>query len=166
VEGLQGAALVVSTIGTGLMAGVFSLFANAIMPGLRRADDRTFVGAFQALDTAIINPVFLATFFAPLATTGAAALLHLGDDERSVLPWCLAAFGLYSFVVVSTVVVNVPRNDVIKAAGDPDRITDLAAVRARFGERTWARWNLARAVTSTAAFACVAWALVEHAQAA
>ncbi len=32
--------------------------------------------------------------------------------------------------------------------GDPDRIEDLAAVRARFQEAKWIRWNLVRAVAS------------------
>lgn len=41
------------------MAGVFAIYANAVMPGLRRSDDRTFVGAFQSSDTVIINPLFL-----------------------------------------------------------------------------------------------------------
>jgi uncharacterized membrane protein len=38
---------------------VFAIYANAVMPGLCRSDDRTFVGAFQSIDTAIINPLFL-----------------------------------------------------------------------------------------------------------
>jgi uncharacterized membrane protein len=73
----------------------------------------------------------------------------------------LAAFALYLFVVVSTLAVNVPRNDEIKRAGDPDEIADLGAVRQRFDERRWMRWNAARAVMSLAAFACLLWALVE-----
>jgi uncharacterized membrane protein len=142
------------------MAGVFSIYANAFMPGLRRTDDRTFVAAFQAVDRAIINPVFLATFFGALVLTGLAAALHLGADGRSVLPWAVAAFVLYLAVVVVTLGVNVPLNDGIKAAGDPDRIADLAAVRERFNEARWVGWNLFRVVASTAAFACLAWALV------
>lgn len=54
------AALVAATISVGLLAGVFGIYANSIMPGLGRTDDRTFVGAFQSIDRAIINPVFLA----------------------------------------------------------------------------------------------------------
>lgn len=46
--------------------------------------------------------------------------------------------------------VNVPRNDAIKAAGNPDEI-DVVAVRARFGESTWARWNLFRTFATSAA---------------
>jgi uncharacterized membrane protein len=36
-----------------------------------------------------------------------------------------------------TMAVHVPLNDAIKAAGDPDRITDLAAVREQFDEARW-----------------------------
>ena len=60
-----------------------------------------------------------------------------------------------------TITVNVPLNDAIKAAGDPDRISDLATVRERFDEARWAGWNVFRALASTAAFGCLAWALVE-----
>ena len=56
--------------------------------------------------------------------------------------------------------MNVPLNDGIKAARDPDRIADLAAVRERFDEEKWVRWNIARAAVSTAALGCLAWALV------
>jgi uncharacterized membrane protein len=61
---------------------------------------------------------------------------------------------------VVTVAVHVPLNDAIKAAGDPGRIADLAAVRERFDEARWVGWNLVRALVTTGAFACLAWALV------
>jgi uncharacterized membrane protein len=51
MEILRAVTLVVATITTGLMAGVFAIYANAVMPGLRRSDDRTFVSAFQSIDT-------------------------------------------------------------------------------------------------------------------
>src|SRR6266567_3866249 len=83
---LRGAALVAATMTTGLVAGVFDLYAHTIMPGLRRTDDRTFVAAFQSIDTVIINPGFPASFIGALLLTGLAAALHLGADNRSVLP--------------------------------------------------------------------------------
>ena len=66
---------------------------------------------------------------------------------------------LYLAVVVVTMVVNVPLNNRLAAAGDADRIPDIAAVRSAF-EGAWVRWNVVRAVLSTAAFGCLAWALV------
>jgi uncharacterized membrane protein len=159
---LQGISLLAATITVGLMAGVFVIYSLAIMPGLRRTDDRTFVGAFQQIDTAIINPLFLAMFFGGLVLTALAALLHLGDDADSVLPWIVAALLLYLLTFLITVRINVPLNNDIKAAGDPDRIADLAAVRERFDEARWVRWNLVRAVATTASLGCLAWALAEY----
>jgi uncharacterized membrane protein len=72
---------------------------------------------------------------------------------------------LYLAVVAVTLRINVPLNDNLKTAGDPDLIRDLRAVRARFSETTWVRWNTIRALATTAAFVCLAWALVLHGRA-
>ena len=103
---------------------------------------------------------FLATFMGALIFTGLSALLHLQEEVRSVLPWIVVAAVLYFATVVITLTVNVPLNDAIKAAGDPDRITDLAEVRDEFDETRWTRWNRIRVLTTTPAFGCLAWALV------
>ncbi|HMG42909.1 MAG TPA: anthrone oxygenase family protein [Acidimicrobiales bacterium] len=157
----QALTLLGATATMGLVAGVFGLYAHTIMRGLHKTDDRTFVGAFQAIDRAIINPLFMSTFFGALLLTGAAALLHLKDDVREVLPWLVVAAGLYLVVVVITIAVNVPLNDDIKAAGDPATI-DVAAVRDNFHEARWVAWNVVRTVATTAAFLCLCWSLVLH----
>jgi uncharacterized membrane protein len=94
--------------------------------------------------------------------SGVAAVLYFRHDGRSVLPWVITAFVLYLVVVITTVAVHVPLNDDIKAAGDPERIADLAAVREQFHETRWVAWNVVRAIATTVAFACLAWALVLH----
>lgn len=148
--------LVTATITMGLSAGVFDLYAHTIMPGLRQTDDRTFVASFQAIDRAIINPWFIGfTFLGALVATAAAAL---AGRNNPTFPWVAAALGGYIVAVVITFAVHVPLNDAIKGAGDPAAI-DVAAVRARFHETRWVAWNLVRAVTSTAAFVCLVWAL-------
>jgi uncharacterized membrane protein len=158
MSALRAVWLLGATITMGLVAGVFSLYAHTIMPGLRNTDHHTFVAAFQSLDRAIINPWFMAGgFVGALLFTLAAALTNLG---RATLPWTLAALVLYLIAFVITITVNVPLNDAIKAAGNPDRIRDLAGVRERFQETRWAAWNLVRVATTTGAFGCLAWALV------
>jgi uncharacterized membrane protein len=163
---LRVGSLIVATMAMGIMTGVFQLYAYAVMPGLGRTDDRTFVGAFQSIDRAIINPLFMATFLGALLVTALAAALGLGAEGRPALPWIVAALVLYLVVFVITIGINVPLNDGLKAAGAPDRIADLAAVRERFNEARWVRWNVVRAVLTTAAFACLAWALVLYGRAA
>ena len=56
---LRAVSLLAATVSMGLVAGVFGLYAHTIVPGLARTDDRTFVGAFQSIDRAILNPWFL-----------------------------------------------------------------------------------------------------------
>jgi uncharacterized membrane protein len=155
---LRAVSLLGATITMGLVAGVFAVYAHTIMPGLRATDDRTFVTAFQSLDRAIINPWFMSSaFVGALLFTVAALVMNLG---RASLPWVAVALGLYVVAFIVTVAVHVPLNDAIKAAGHPDRIRELAGVRARFHEARWAAWNLVRVITSTGAFGSLAWALV------
>jgi uncharacterized membrane protein len=147
-----------AAITMGLMAGVFAVFQHTIMPGLRNTDDHTFVAAFQSIDRAIINPWFMAGgFLGALLFTIAAAATNIG---RATLPWIIAALALYLIAFVTTIAINVPLNDALKAAGNPDHIDDLASVRERFHETRWAAWNLVRVATTTGAFGCLAWALV------
>ena len=160
MEALRAASLLAATMTMGIGAGVYLLYVFAIMPGLGRTDDRTFVSAFQQIDTAIVGPFLVIFFFGPLVATALAAALHFGADERSALPWIGGALVLQLAMAVITIRVNVPLNDGIKAAGDPGRITDLAAVRERFNEARWVGWNIFRAVASTVALGCLAWALV------
>jgi uncharacterized membrane protein len=149
-----------ATITTGLVAGVFVLYAHTIMPGLARTDDRTFVAAFQSIDRMIINPWFIGgCFYGAVVCTVLAAVTQVG---RSALPWILAALVLYLVTVGITLTVNVPRNDALKAAGLPESATELAAIRARFDEASWRSWNILRVIASTFAFGLLSLALVVH----
>jgi len=146
----SGAALLAGTVTTGLMAGLFAAFSYAVMPGLGRTDDATFVQAMQRINVAILNGWFGLCFGGALAFTALAAVLLRG---RPGFGWVLAGLLLYVAVLAVTFVVNVPLNNrLLAATGDP------AAARSAF-ELTWVRWNHARSVLSTAAFGCLCWAL-------
>jgi uncharacterized membrane protein len=154
VNTLRAAAIITAAITSGLTAGLLFGWACSVMPGLARTDDRTFLGAFQAMDRAIMNPWFFVVFVGAVVLPGLAAVLHLGSDHRPVLLWTLAALALSLATVAITRVVHLPLNAAVQAAGDPAQITDITAVRTRF-EARWVRWHLVRTVTSTAAFACL-----------
>ncbi|MCP9969421.1 anthrone oxygenase family protein [Actinomadura madurae] len=57
--------------------------------------------------------------------------------------------------------INIPLNDRLDRAGDPARIADLAETRRNFEDR-WVTWNIIRTLVHTAAFTCLAWALVVY----
>ena len=139
-DNLQSVVLLAATITMGLVAGVFVLYQHTVMPGLAKTDDRTFVGAFQALDRAIINPWFMACFMGTPLLTAAAGVLFIGDDGFVLI---LVAFILYVVTFGVTIGINVPKNDALKAAGDPATI-DVAAARESLSVNSWIVRALAR----------------------
>jgi uncharacterized membrane protein len=154
----KGAALLASaTVVTGLIAGVYYAFACAVMLGLGASGDRTFIEAMQNINTKIENPVFFLSFFGALVLP-AWALRTFWSDRRLRL-WIGAALGLYAIGLLTTMGINIPLNNDLAAAGNPAKIADPAAVRAHF-EDTWNTWNIARALLSTAAAACLARAML------
>ncbi|MFJ8042406.1 DUF1772 domain-containing protein [Kitasatospora sp. NPDC096147] len=155
----RSAVLLAATLTMGLSAGLFFGYACSVMPGLAKADDRTFVETMQRINVAILNGWFLTVFMGALVLALLAVGLHLGAGQRGPLPWLVAAAVLYVVLVVVTAAVNVPLNDQLAAAGSLDRIPDLGAVREQF-ETTWVRWNTVRAVAGTAGFGCLVTALV------
>ncbi|KAA6214434.1 DUF1772 domain-containing protein [Streptomyces albofaciens JCM 4342] len=145
------AALFTATLATGLVAGLFFAFSIAVLPGLRQADDATFVTAMQRINSAILNGWFALAFVgAPVLITAATAL-HLRTGARPALPWLTAALVLYAAMLAITFTVNVPLNNALDAAHAPG---ELSTLRAHFEDK-WNRWNLVRTLTTTAALACL-----------
>jgi uncharacterized membrane protein len=140
-----------ATVATGLMAGVYFIYAVAIMPGLRRLDDTGFVAAFQAIDRAIINPIFLVAFFAPAALCGISAFTERGELGYR---WIVAALVLNAAIVAITMAVNVPLNDGLKARGDVTG-PDATAARDAFREGRWVAWNWFRTAVNVGALVCL-----------
>ncbi|MCZ4556898.1 DUF1772 domain-containing protein [Rhodococcus maanshanensis] len=155
---LQTITLLGAGVTAGLMAGLFAAFAYAVMPGLGRTGDQTFISAMQKINVAILNGWFMICFLGGLVLTVVTLLLHL-RSARGALPWIIAALVFYIAMLVITAAVNVPLNDELARAGDV--IANPDVVREQFESR-WVTWNIVRAVVSTAAFAALAYALVVH----
>ena len=148
-----------AVVAMGLLAGLFYAFDIAVMPGLTAADDRTLVDAMQQMIDKIENPFF----FLPLLGAPVLAGVALAQARRSGSPqaagWIAAGLAFYTVMVVVTFAFHFPLNDDLVKAGDPGRIEDLSAVRDDF-VTPWVVWNIVRTLATTAAFGCLAWALV------
>ncbi|GAA1646930.1 DUF1772 domain-containing protein [Actinoplanes couchii] len=142
------AALGAATVSTGLMAGLFYAFDVAVMPGLAKADDETFVSSMRHINRAIENPVFAATYVGSLALPATAAVLHWRAGNRKAAGWALAGTIGYGAVLALTSRYHVPLNRRLDAGGS----------RSAF-EKRWSTANLGRTAITTAAFACLARAL-------
>lgn len=148
---------------TGLTAGVFVDWSNAIMPGLRDVDDRTFVATFHALDIAIVSPLFIGVgLIGSFLLIALAAVLHLHRRPRRVLGWVGLALLCWLLMFAITFGVHEPLNQQLRTIGNLDTAADFAAARALLDEGTWNTWNVIRALVSTVAFGALIGALVAH----
>lgn len=137
--------LVVATITSGLMAGLFFAFSCAVMLGLGGVEDRVFVDVMRRINRSIQNGLFGLVFVGSLLSSAAAVVI--GDV------WGRVGGGLFLVSLLITFVVNIPLNNRLDAADD------VAAARRAF-EGRWVRWNHVRMVFSTAGFVLLCLALL------
>jgi uncharacterized membrane protein len=152
--------LVAGTVAVGLMAGFFYAYACSVMVGLDQVDDRTFITTMQWINATVRNAAFAPAFFGALLLTIAAAGVAV-VSRRSGWGWVLTAAALYAAAFLVTMTLNVPLNEQLAAAGHPDQISDLAAVRAAF-EGPWIRWNLLRTTFATGSLIALMIALLAY----
>ncbi len=148
MTGWRGAMLTLTVLTTGLSAGVLSVFAYAVLPGLNKAGPQVAVPAMQRVNVAIINPLFMVIFFGGLIF-GTISVWAYWDHRLRW--WLLAAVALTAAGIVITLAINVPANDQLEAAGEvsattaPQTWSDFTAI--------WVPWNIVRALLTSASFA-------------
>ncbi|GAA1259570.1 hypothetical protein GCM10009677_08280 [Sphaerisporangium rubeum] len=152
---LQTAVLLAAVLTTGLTAGLFAVFAHAVMPAFGRSRDLVLVEGMRNINRTIVNPWFMLCFLGPLPLLAAAVALF---RDGPALPWLVAALALYVVSFLVTGAGNVPLNNRLEQAGEPDQVADLGAVRRAFEPR-WVALNLVRTVGHIVSFACAAYAL-------
>ncbi|MFG2713503.1 DUF1772 domain-containing protein [Streptomyces goshikiensis] len=156
--------LLVTTVLVGLMAGLFFAFDVSVMPGLAKADDRSYVTAMQNFNAAIDgNALFGTAFVVALLTAVASAAVEFRGGRRQVAAWVGAAAVAYLVVLVITFAVNIPLNNDLADAGDAAKLTDFAIVDTFKG--TWVTTNIVRTLLCTAALTALARALVLYGRA-
>ncbi len=141
--------ILVCAIGSGLIAGVFFAFSTSVMSALGNLPAPHGIGAMQAINIVILNPIFLGVFIGTAIACVAAAIGCFLQWDSPGVYFVLSGAALYlggSFLV--TMRFNVPRNNAL------DRLNPAAADSAAVWLdylRTWTAWNHVRTVASLAA---------------
>ncbi len=140
-----------SAIGCGLLAGVYFAFSTFIMTALGRIEQAHGISAMNAINTTILQSLFMPFFLATTLTSAALAVmavLRWGEPGATAM---LAGGTIYvAGMCIVTMVFNVPLNDAL-AAVDPSA-TEAAPLWARYLS-DWTLWNHVRTIASTVACA-------------
>jgi uncharacterized membrane protein len=147
---LENVVLVVAGTLTALVAGLFFGFEVSVNRGLHRLKDPEYVGAMQSINVAILNPIFMLSFFGPVILLPLAAFLY----RDSSVALSLLASGSLLYIIGTfglTMAGNVPLNERL-ARFDPSNASDDEVARARKQfEGRWNRLHSLRTVASVAA---------------
>lgn len=152
--------LLVSTFLTGLTAGLCFTWGNAVTPGIGRLDNLGFLHAFQQMNRAIINPIFIVVFMGPLITH--IANIFLFKSATPTVFWLILSASILYIVglVLVTIFGNVPLNEMIDKvdllSASPE---ELATLRDNF-EVQWNRFHNIRTVTTSLSFALLILSIV------
>lgn len=146
-----------ATLGCGLIAGLFFAFSNFVMKALARLHPENGIAAMQAINVAVLNPLFLTFFLGTAAVCLLLAIYSLVRWQSPGTACLLAGSSLYlmgNYVVTMT--FNVPQNNVLARL---DASSPEAAATWRNYVAVWTGWNHVRTITAFAAAALLTVAL-------
>ncbi len=137
-------AVLLSAVGSGIMAGVFFIFSNTVMNALRQLPSSQGIAAMQNINRVILNPLFFAAFIgtAVISALLAVSIFWFWGHQGAVYILIGALIYLIGSFLV-TIAFNVPMNKALDAlSSDADEAANLWA---RY-LTDWTAWNHVRTV--------------------
>ncbi len=111
MDGFLFALTLVTALGCGLNAGVFSAF---VIKALARLHPAQGIAAMQAINVAAVAPAFMAALFGTAVACGASAVWALLAWDERFAPYLLVGSLLYLVgTILLTIAYHVPRNEAL-----------------------------------------------------
>ena len=145
-----------SSLGCGVIGGVFFAFSTFVMPALARIAPQQGIAAMQSINVAVINPAFMLAFLGTATTSAALALRSLFHWREPSAVYGLAAAVLYLVGTIGvTAFCNIPRNNALAAVAPEGAVSLWQGY-----VPAWTAWNHVRTASSLAAAALFVLALL------
>jgi len=141
---MQTVILLFATLLTGLLAGIFFTWNNAITPGIGRLNDVSYLQAFQHMNRTILNPLFLIVFMGPVLLSPAATYVYRANPAYILWMLIVASVIYFLGVFIVTILGNIPLNEMLDKANLADiSLEDAKSLRDKF-ETKWNNLHLIR----------------------
>jgi uncharacterized membrane protein len=155
--------LVLTTLTTALIAGLFYAYSCSVNGGLAQLSDAHYILAMQSINKAIQNPMFFMSFMGTLFLLPISTYLHYNQDELNRFYLLLFATIFYLIGVIAiTAFGNIPLNNALNdfsvQSADNEAIT-----KARLGfESAWNSFHLIRTIASISSLILVILACLKN----
>lgn len=114
VENLRLPLILLATVGSAVSGGIFFAFSTFIMQALANQPAPQGITTMQSINITVINPWFMAAFFAPAVAGILLSVSLLFQWQPSIAAYLLTASLLYLIGTIGvTVVGNIPLNDAL-----------------------------------------------------
>lgn len=138
---------------TGLMAGIFFTWSNAVKPGIGKLGDIEYLRALQSMNRVILNNAFRIIFLGSIIAVALVPVFYFNLYPKNIF-W-LFVFTLVIYwtgVFVVTVSGNIPLNDILdKTNLESITLEEIKTLRKSI-ELKWNNYNLIRCISSGITF--------------
>lgn len=145
--------LILTTLFSGLMAGLFYSWSVSVTPGLAKVGDENYLKAFQAMNRAIINHVFLIIFMGLVIMLLVLTYLYHNSPVPVQYWFIISATVIYLLGVMAvTILGNIPMNNTMEVLHiEAMNFEQMASFRLGF-ESKWNKLNTIRTICSSLSF--------------
>ena len=158
VESLRLPLILLATVGSAVTGGIFFAFSTFVMQALAKQPTPQGIATMQSINITVINPWFMAAFFAPAVAGVLLSVSLLFQWQPSIAAYLLTASLLYLIGTIGvTVVGNIPLNDAL-AVVIPNSVR-ASNLWSRY-LTDWIFWNHVR--TAAALLAAMLFGLALH----
>jgi len=144
--------LFIAILLSGLLAGIFFTWTNAVTPGIGKLEDLAYLQVFQHMNRAILNPLFFIIFMGALLFPATSAYYYKSNSKLIFRLLIIATTIYFIGVFIVTIIGNLPLNDLIdKSILESLSKTEIIELREKY-EMKWNSLHLIRTITSTSTF--------------
>lgn len=145
--------LAIAILFTGLMAGIFFTWSNAVKPGIGKLSDIEYLTALQSMNRVILNNTFKLVFIGAVIAVALVPIFYFNLYPKNIFWLFISALIIYwvgAFGV--TIFGNIPLNEILdKSNLESMTLSEIKALRTSI-EAKWNNLNLIRSVSSFITF--------------
>jgi len=145
--------LAIAILFTGLMAGVFFTWSNAVKPGIGKLSDLEYLRALQSMNRVILNNTFRIIFIGAILAVILVPIFYFNLYPKNIFWLFISAFIIYwvgAFGI--TIFGNIPLNEILnETILETLSLEQLKSLRTTI-EVKWNNLNLIRAISSGLSF--------------
>ena len=138
---------------TGLMAGIFFTWSNAVKPGIGKLSDIEYLRALQSMNRVILNNAFRIIFLGSIIAVALVPVFYFNLYPKNIFWLFVFTLVIYWIGVFGvTVSGNIPLNEILdKTNLESITLEEIKTLRKSI-ELKWNHFNLIRSISSAITF--------------